>query len=70
MKLIVGRPCVFPYNDDNVVFIGISRMIYITCFKMDDGVLPSLWLGLINISLCLQCHILILDSLDPVVSFL
>ena len=58
MKLIVGRPCAFPYNDENVVFTGISGMIYITCFKMDDGVLAFLYLGLIHISLCLQCHIL------------
>ena len=42
MKLIVGRSFVFPYNDDNVVFTGISHMIYITCPKMDDGVLTFL----------------------------
>ena len=27
-----------PYNDDNVDFTGISRMIYKTCPKIDDGV--------------------------------
>ena len=29
----------FPYNDDNVVFTGISGMIYITCLKINDSVL-------------------------------
>ena len=29
----------FPYNDDNVVFTGISRMRNITCFKMGDDIL-------------------------------
>ena len=42
MKLIVGRPCLFPYNDDNVVFTWISCMIYITCPKTDDDVLTFL----------------------------
>ena len=70
MILIVGRPCVFPYNDDNVVFTGISCMIYITCFKMDDGVLAFLQLGLIHIPLCLQCHLLIFDGVYLIVSAL
>ena len=29
-------------NDDNVAFTRISRMIYIACPKMDDGVLTFL----------------------------
>ena len=41
-KLIIGRCCMFPYNDDNVVFTRISWMIYITCPKVGDGVLSSL----------------------------
>ena len=39
---IVGRCCVSSHNDDNVVFTWISHMIYITCPKMDDGVLAFL----------------------------
>ena len=64
MKLVVGRRCVFSYNDDNVVLTGISCMIYITCPKIGDGVLTSLQPGLIYISLCLQCHFFILDRLN------
>ena len=70
MILIVARPCVFPYNDDNVVFTWISCMIYIPRFQMDDGVLTFLQLGLIYISLSLRCHVFIFDGLYLVVTIL
>ena len=36
--IVIGRSCVFPYNDDNVVLAWISCMRKITCFKMHNGV--------------------------------
>ena len=70
MILITGRPCVFPYNDDNVIFTWIPRMIFITCTKMSDDVLTSLQLGLLCISLCLQCQVFILNDLYLIVTVL
>ena len=70
MKLICGRFCMFPYNYDNVALTRISRMIYVTCPKMGDGILTSLWLGLIHVSLCMQCYVLIFDGLHLVVTAL
>ena len=70
MILITGRPCVFSCNDDNLIFTWIPRMIYITCPKMSDGVLTSLQLGLICISLCLQCQVFILNDLYLIVTVL
>ena len=70
MELIIVRPCVFPYNDDNIVFTRIFHMIYIPCFKIDHGVLTLLQLGLIHVSFCFQWYVFILVSLDPVASFL
>ena len=43
-------------------------VIYITCSKMREGVLTSLWLGLENISLHIQCYILTLDCLYLIVT--
>ena len=68
--LIIGKSCVFPHNYDDVAFTGISCVIYKTCSKMGDGVFTSLWLGLINISLWLQCYFLILDGLYLIVTVL
>ena len=70
MIFIVGRCCMLTYNDDNVLFTRISCMRNMTCFKMGDGVLTFLSLGLIHISLCLQCHIFVLDGLYFVVTVL
>ena len=67
MVFIVGRCCIFSYYDDNVVFTAISRMIFKTCVKMDDGVLTPLYLGLIDISLCLQCHVFIFTILQIII---
>lgn len=62
MILIVGRSCVFAYSYDDVVFIGVSHVIYITRSKIDDDILTFLQLCLIKISLFLQCHVLVLDG--------
>ena len=55
MIFIVGRCCVFPYNDGDAVLTRISHMIYITCPKMCDGILTSLELGLIQVSYLKAC---------------
>ena len=68
MKRIAGRSCVFSYNYDNVVFTWISGMIYIKCPKTDDGVLKSLQMDLIYISLCFQYHFFILNGLNLIVT--
>ena len=55
MIFIVGRCCVFPYNNGDAVLTRISHMIYITCPKMGDGILTSLQLGLIQVSYLKAC---------------
>ena len=68
IKLFFPRGGVFLNNQNNVAFVWISRMIYIPCFKFDDGVLAFLQHRLIHIFFCLQCHVFILDSLNLIVT--
>ena len=67
--LIVGRRCVFPYNDDDVVFTEIICTKNMTIDnKVTDLILTPLKAGLIHISLCLQCYVSMLDDLNLIVT--
>ena len=70
MILIVGRSCVSSRNYDDSVFTEISHVIYVTDSKMGDDLFTFLLLGIINISLCLQCHVVVLDALYMIVTIL
>ena len=63
MIFIFCTCCMFPYNDDNIVFAGISHMSNITCPKMNDGILTSFQLGVIHIQLQCSCGIFFLNGL-------
>ena len=67
--LIVGGRCVFPYNDDNVVFTEIICTKNMTIGnKVTDLILTPLKAGLIHISLCLQYHVSMLNGLNLIVT--
>ena len=71
IKLIFFGGGVFLNNNNNVLFTWIicTRSMTIDN-KVTDLILTSLQLGLIYISLCLQCHVFMLDGLNLIVTVL